>query len=172
MSEQQLRWWWWWTEGYWKGKARVPAARNHHPPQQPCNARLELHEPTQLRMCSMCNCPTSAGQSLHTPHRCHKVTAVWATHRNRKYKVVTPLWPPQGSSKPPNVIAFKRMEVLQNASLSSPAASLPEDSKQAWLLAWFMGWAQPCFSKEQPFLILAKTMRTWVKELAPLWDLT
>lgn len=30
-------------------------------------------------------------------------------------------------------------------------------------------WAQPSFYKEQLFLILAKTMRTWVKELAPLW---
>ena len=105
-----------------------------------------------------------------TPQPSYRVTSVWATHRNRKSKVATSAWPLQGPVNLRTSLPEGRTGVLESSRLPSPGClAHRRQQRTSVTVGMIHGWAQPCFSKEQPFLILAKTMRTWVKELAPLW---
>lgn len=98
------------------------------------------------------------------------MTAVWATDTNRKLQVTNPTWPLRGSVNQLRSMPWGARGAPPRKHPPLFPGSLPHKRRQRTSMTAGMihGWAQPWFSKEQPFLNLAKTMRTWVKELAPL----
>lgn len=98
------------------------------------------------------------------------MTAVWATDTNRKLQVTNPTWPLRGSVNQLRSMPWGARGPPPRKHPPLFPGSLPHKRRQRTSVTAGMihGWAQPWFSKEQPFLNLAKTMRTWVKELAPL----
>lgn len=87
---------------------------------------------------------------------CSVPTAVWDKQGRSLYAACA------GFGNPRNVTAFKKTGAPEKAP--PPAASQTDSAVTVGIIE---RWAQ--LSKSQPFLKLPETMRTWGKELAPLW---